>query len=83
MSGWVMRSFRSRSPVVMKTCWSSMVKSRLDYCSQLWSPVDQASIARLEEVARTYTRQVEGMEGLDYIERLRKLKMYSQERRRE
>ena len=60
-----------------------MVQSRLDYCSQLWSPSDQASIARQEGVARTYTRQIQGMEGLDYVERLRTLKMYSQERRRE
>jgi hypothetical protein len=83
MVGWVMRSFSTRSHIVMKTCWNSMVQSRLDYCSQLWSPSDQASIARLEGVARSYTRQVQGMEGLDYIERLKKLKMYSQERRRE
>ena len=60
-----------------------MVQSRLDYCSQLWSPSDQASTARQEGVARTYTRQIQGMEGLDYVERLRTLKMYSQERRRE
>ena len=39
--GWVMRTFRSRTKLVMLTYWSSLLKSRLDYCSQLWSPSDQ------------------------------------------
>ena len=37
MLGWVPRTFRSRSKVVMMTCWSSLLQSRLDYCCQLWS----------------------------------------------
>ena len=81
--GWVLRSFRSRSRLVMITCWTSLLQSRLDYCSQLWCPNDQANIAKLETVARQYTSHVEGMEGLDYWQRLRSLNMYSQERRRE
>ena len=59
------------------------MQSRLDYCSQLWSPLDQVSIARLEAVARNYTRHVEVTEDFNYVERLQELKMYSQERRRE
>ena len=81
--GWVLRTFRSRSRMVMMTCWTSFLQSRLDYCSQLWSPSDQASITKLESVARNYTSHIEGMEGLDYRERLKSLRMYSQERRRE
>ena len=34
-------------------------------------------------MARNYTSHVEGMEGLDYWQRLKALNMYSQERRRE
>ena len=67
----------------MLTLWKSLIQSKLDYCSQLWSPSDQASISSLEGVARNYTSRVAGMEGLDYWERLQKLSMYSQERRRE
>ena len=81
--GWVLRTFRSRTKLVMLTCWSSLIQSRLDYCSQLWSPSDQGSITKLEAVARHFTCHIEGMEGLDYWERLKALKMYSQERRRE
>ena len=55
----------------------------MDYCSQLWSPTDQASISKLEGVARTFTSRISGMENFDYWERLSELRMYSQERRRE
>ena len=83
MVGWVMRTFRSRSQGLMITLWKSLIQSKLDYCSQLWSPSDQASISKLEGVARSFTARVSGMEGLDYWERLQNLNMYSQERRRE
>ena len=67
----------------MMTIWKSLVQSKLDYCSQLWSPSDQGSIARIESVARNFSSQIGGLDGLDYWERLQKLRMYSQERRRE
>ena len=67
----------------MMTCWSSLLQSRLDYCCQLWSPSDQLSISKLESVSREFSSHIEGMEGLNYLERLKALGMYSQERRRE
>ena len=78
-----MRSFRRRSRHVMLTIWKTMVQPKLDYCSVLWSPDDQASIARLESVSRHFTSQVEGMADQDYWDRLSSLHLYSQERRRE
>ena len=67
----------------MMTIWKSLIQCKLDYCSQLWSPVDQASISRLESVCRHFTAQIAGLGDLDYWERLTALRMYSQERRRE
>ena len=52
MVGWVLRTFRRRSRTLMLTLWKSLIQSKLDYCSQLWSPSDQASISSLEAVAR-------------------------------
>ena len=80
---WAMRSFRRRSRHVMLTIWKTMVQPKLDYCSVLWSPDDQASIARLESVSRHFTSQVTGMADQDYWDRLSTLHLYSQERRRE
>ena len=81
--GWALRTFRRRSRLVMLTIWKSLVQCKLDYTSQLWSPSDQASISSLESVARHFTAKVQGMEGLDYWERLQSLHLFSQERRRE
>ena len=83
LAGWALRSFRRRSKHVMLSIWKTMVQPKLDYCSVLWSPADQASISRLESVSRHFTSQIQGMAGLDYWERLTQLGMYSQERRRE
>ena len=67
----------------MITVWNSMIQSRLDYCSQLWSPSSASEIAKIEDVQRHFTKKIDGMEGLSYRERLTKLRMYSQERRRD
>ena len=81
--GWTLRTFRRRSRFLMLTVWKSLIQSKLDYCSQLWSPSDQANISKLEGVAKNFTSRVDGMDGMDYWERLSCLGMYSQERRRE
>lgn len=67
----------------MLTLWKSTIQSRLDYCSQLYSPNSQGEIRQLEEVQRSFTANIQGMEGLNYRERLKALRLYSQERRRE
>ena len=69
----------------MLTVLRSLVQPRLDYCSQLWSPRDQLSINRLEAVQRNFISQIRGpgLHSLDYWHKLAKLRVYSQERRRE
>ena len=60
-----------------------MIQSRIDYCSQLWSPSQQCEINKIEDLQRQFTKRIDGMEDMEYHERLKKLKMYSQERRRD
>ena len=81
--GWALRTFTRRSKLVMLTIWKSIIQSKLDYCSQLWSPSDQTNINKLESVARHFTAKVHGLGDLEYWERLQALHLYSQERRRE
>ena len=80
--GWALRTFRRRSRYVMLTIWNSMIQTKLDYTSQLWSPSEQTSINKLESVARHFTAKIQGMEELDNWERLQSLHLYSQQRRR-
>ena len=81
--GWIMRTFRSRNKDVILVMWNSMIQSRLDYCSQLWSPSLTSEISKLEDVQRNFTKRIEGMHDMSYHERLKALRMYSQERRRD
>ena len=69
----------------MLTILKSLVQPKLDYCSQLWSPGDQASINKLEAVQYHLVNRIKdrGLDSLNYWEKLRELKLYSQERRRE
>jgi hypothetical protein len=56
-----MRTFRRRSKLVVLTIWKSLIQSKLDYTTELWSPSDQTSIGRLESVARPFTAKIDGM----------------------
>ena len=37
-SGWVLRTFYTRTPHFMKTIFKSLIQPHIDYCSQLWMP---------------------------------------------
>ena len=87
MSGWALRTFSTREEEHMVTLWNSLVRPCLDHCSPLWSPMPSnfQEIDLLEDTQRSFTRQIKGLEGLDYAERLKKIKkpMYSIQRRYE
>ena len=83
--GWGLRTFGGRGRSVMLTLLKSLVQLKVDYCSQLWSPSDQMSINQLESVQKHLVDKIKDTElsGLNYWEKLLKLKLYSQERRRD
>ena len=82
-AGWIMRTFKTRDPSCMVTLFKAMVLPILEYCSQLWSPNKLGEIRKIEAVQRSFTFRVSGMSNLSYWERLKRLNMYSLERRRE
>ena len=53
----------------------------MDYCSQLYFPHKSTYLERIENLQRIITRKFPQLRGLDYWQRLQKLKMNSQERR--
>ena len=69
----------------MITIWNSLVRPCLDYCSPMWSPRPSnfQEINLLEQTQRSFTKKIEGMEGLDYAQHLKKLHLYSIQRRNE
>ena len=81
-AGWVLRTFSTRDSRMMVTLWKSLVQPHLDYCSQLWAPVDQVGDLReQEEPLRAFTRKVDGCWYLDYWQRLKRLGLLSCQRR--
>ena len=67
MAGWALRTFQTRKELPMITIWNSLVRPCLDYCSPVWSPRPSnfREIDLLEEIQRSFTRQIDGMERLD------------------
>ena len=80
---WIFRVFLTREPKPMLTLYRALVLPILEYCSQLWHPVQLGVSRSLEAVQRSFTSRLRGMENLNYWERLKTLKLYSLERRRE
>ena len=84
MCSWILRTFKSRSPELMLTTWKSLVLPILDYCSQLWCPTANGEIQKLEKIQQSFTRKIKlNTPGLNYWDRLKHLRLYSLERRRE
>ena len=85
MVGWAMRSFRSRGVYILLTILKTLVQPHLDYCCQLWCPSSQHQINKIEKVQKVLISRIKDgrLAGLDYWEKLKFLRVYSQERRRE
>ena len=82
-AGWVLRVFKTRQPYPMMTLYKAMIRPHLEYCCQLWSPITAGAVRRLEGVQRSFTARIAGISHLNYWDRLKRLEMFSLERRRE
>ena len=83
LSGWAMRTFKTRARGPMLTIWKSLIQCHIDYCSQLWSPYKTGEIQAVETLQRIFINKIAGMRELGYWQQLKELKLYSLERRRE
>ena len=83
MSGVLLRTFSTREKQPMMRMFNSYIKSKLEYCSLIWSPSHQSEINKLERIQKSFTSKIIGLELLNYHQRLIELNLYSLERRRE
>ena len=65
MAAWVLNTFHTRSPYVMLTLFKSLVWSKLEYCSPVWSSGKLCDLRALEGVQRSFTSSIAGMSGLN------------------
>ena len=83
LTGWILRTFNSRETTTMMTLFKSVVLSRLDYASQLWSPHLLKSIYLIQKVQLSFTNHITGIQSKSYDECLKLLNLYSVQRRRD
>ena len=77
LASWILISFTMRDPQVMITLYKSLIMSRLDYASQLWSPYLLKHVYLIEKVQRAFTKHISEMRYLSYSKRLEVLTLYS------
>ena len=83
LCSWILSVFYSRDKLVMLTLFNSIVRSKLEYCSEIWSPYKIRDINTIEQIQRSFTSRIKGMNQLNYWERLQELQILSLQRRRE
>ena len=81
--GWICRTFYTRNPQFMRHMFNSLVQPHIDYCSQLWMPQEGQQLEKIEKLLRDFSRKIPGMGQLNYWERLKSLRMNSEQRRME
>jgi len=82
MLGLIHRIIRFKDPSVLIALYKSMVRPHLENCSVVWSPHYTNDKALLERVQHRFTRTFPEIKNLPYKKRLRKLKLWSLEERR-
>ena len=63
--------------------FNSLVQPHIDYCSQLWMPQEGQHLDKIEKVLKDFSKKLPGLKESNYWERLRALKMNSEQRRLE
>ena len=63
--------------------WKTLVQGHVDYCSQLYFPAKSSDMEKIENLQKIYTKKIPEVRLLDYWDRLKYLKLLSQERRME
>ena len=82
LSVWILRTFDTRDRVTILTMFKSIVLSRLDYGSQLWSPFLIKHITQLEKLQRSFTKHLTGMNDMPNHERLKSLGLSAEKKRK-
>ena len=82
-SGWVLRTFYSRRMDFMKSIFKSLIQLHIDYCSQLWMPPQGQKLEKIERLLKSWTCKIPSLRNMNYWERLKELKMNSEQRRLE
>ena len=82
LCGMVVKSISFKDPQIMVPIFTSFIRPILEYGNVVWFPYKRKDINKIEDIQRSFTRFITGMNGLDYEQRLSTLKLPSLEFRR-
>merc|ERR1712121_59562 len=80
IKGNILRNFETRKREPMMNLYKTHMMSKAEYCCVVWSPSHKKDISRIERIQKGYTKRIEGK---NYHQRLKCVKLNSMERRRE
>ena len=80
---WILRTFATRKPEILMPVFKCMVNAVIDFSNLVLPSPTSAAMSRLEGVQRRFTAKLNGMQGLDYEQRLSALKINSIQRRKD
>ena len=80
--GLIKRSFVIRDPTAMLQLYKATVRPILEYGSPVWSPWKLKHIREIERVQRRFSKLIDGVRGLGYTDRLRRLNLPTLQYRR-
>ena len=73
MLGIIKRNFRNIGLKTLLFLYKSMVRSKLEYAQNVWSPYKMKYIERIEKVQRRATKLLPNLSKMSYEGRLRKI----------
>ncbi|CAM5145241.1 unnamed protein product [Eretmochelys imbricata] len=81
MLGIIKKGIENKTENLLLPLHKSMVRPHLEYCAQMWSPHLKKDILALEKVQKRATKMIRGLEQVPYEERLKRLGLFSLEKR--
>ena len=72
-----LKSTVCRTPDFMMFLLTTHIRPLMEYASCIWNTGYMTDLRKLERVQRMWTRQIKGLEGLSYGERLSELSLFS------
>ena len=66
LTGWILRTFKSRDKRTMVALFKSLVLPRLEYGCQLWPPASVNQINAIENIQRKFIKHITDMQIYSY-----------------